>query len=226
MFLFYEDILFIISYDEMLLSIKVLMYSFIFFYFLSFCFVTSCLNASRNLDEGFVQRAVFNSKCCIHFIHSSFFSLSIGHNGYRWIIKYLYETALAFFCPSLMQSGLCDCPAVILQSSPLTPHFTSSVCLPIHILSNEAKSSMLNETSQLCHWWLSGHGCLLLALKVQTLEDDESVALGHVQYASKKQCRSEQVKNDQGRLLNTGAMHGPMCGLKRTYKVKESKCVC
>lgn len=32
------------------------------------------------------------------------------------------------------------------------PHFTVSVCSPGHILTNEAKSSMLNGTSQLCHW--------------------------------------------------------------------------
>lgn len=32
------------------------------------------------------------------------------------------------------------------------PHFTASVCSPGHILTNETKSSMLNGTSQLCHW--------------------------------------------------------------------------
>lgn len=116
----------------------------------------------------------FNLSPAAALIHSSLLG---SHYRYGWFIKYFYETALAF-CPALLQSGLCISLAVVLPSPPLTPHFTSSVCLPSHILSNEAKSSMLNGTSQLCHWCWNGHSCLLLPLKAQTpLQDNELVAL-------------------------------------------------
>lgn len=85
------------------------------------------------------------------------FSLSGSHYGYGWFIKYLYETALAF-CPAL-HSKVAEPPFSHLRPS-LAPHFLSSACLPSHVLANDAKSSMLNATSQLCHWCWSGLSCL------------------------------------------------------------------
>lgn len=114
-----------------------------------------------------------------------------------------------------------------LPSPPLTPHFISSVCLSSHILSNEAKSSMLNETSQLCHWRWSGCSWRLLAhRRTNTALRQWVRSFGSV--------RSTAGVNNVGRALTFGrrelSAHPEtrchMCGLERTDKVTESKFVC
>lgn len=83
---------------------------------------------------------------------------------YRYVVFIrFYEIVFAFvqpFCKVVL-----PWPTVSVSSPHLIPHLISSVCLPSHVFSNEAKSSMLNGTSQLCHWCWSGCSCLLPAPK-------------------------------------------------------------